>query len=192
MDWHSKTGLLLWSTTSCRLPSDALDPCYVPVTEISLPDMRFTWFRSSRLWRCEVGRVVPDVSKDCSAFSFSSHGVFFLDCLTFRSFETSGTINPSPRRHIPEDPNYKASTRTRNQNSGSINVRNIRIIMAVVVQKMSLWGVLTLTFWRNSFASTWASLLPWRWKQYIPPKRRNHAFNLYFQQHRRTLKKLNT
>lgn len=45
----------------------------------------YAWFlKSSGMWCCLVGWVVPDFAKGCSAFHFRVQQSFFLDCWTLK------------------------------------------------------------------------------------------------------------
>jgi len=64
---------------------------------------RFCWrFRSSGIWQCVGGWVVPIVLKDHDAFILKCPAVI-LGLLT--SFKTSGTTHPPSQYQIPEDLN---------------------------------------------------------------------------------------
>jgi hypothetical protein len=69
----------------------------------------FSLQHCSVMWCCALGRVVANISTDCSGFIFNDQ-VGFLDCLTLRmnaprSFETSGTTHTKTQPRISEDLN---------------------------------------------------------------------------------------
>jgi hypothetical protein len=60
------------------------------------------------MYCCITGRIVPDVSKDCSAFIFRVMQLkFFLHCLTLKmkKYDLSKHLVLLP--HIPEDLNVQ-------------------------------------------------------------------------------------
>ena len=104
----------LWNVSSCWLHSANMErPFHMRDkgnTHIGSGTQYPEWRNASSCGKlhCVVGWVVPDVSKDCTAFIFKGQqsSSFFLDRLTpkkeaERSYEMPWNTNPTTPRHLP-------------------------------------------------------------------------------------------